>query len=234
MNLRPFSSVAHLATETGISKPSIVRLLAILAEDGYVERAAKAGTYLLTREVLRLSAGFRDDTSVVRAAGPVLEDLTARLDWPAALGMVERDQMVIRYSTIPSRQLSWYRTTLYYRLALLESAMGLAYLAFSARRIRDEVLRLVPVDLAGPTDRSEARFELIRNRSYALRLPTHDHPTSSVSVPVIVGDHVVAAVSMTVFARSISVENAVGRLLDPMRAASAKIAELSGSQTEPS
>ena len=234
MNLRPFSSVAHLACETGISKPSIVRLLAILMEDGYVERAAKAGAYSLTREVLRLSAGFRDDTAIVRAAGPVLEDLTARLEWPAALGMSERDEMVIRYSTIPSSQLSWYRTTLYYRLAVLESAMGLAYLAFSKPAIRNEVLRLVPVDSARPADRSEARFASIRERGYALRLPTPDHPTTSVSVPLILADDVAAALSMTVFARSISAEEAVRRLLGPMQAAAARIVELSRTPTQPS
>lgn len=228
MNLRPVSSVANLAAETGISKPSIVRLLAILMEDEYVERAAKPGTYMLTREVLRLSNGFQEGTALGHAAGPVLEDLTKLLEWPAALGMFEKDEMVIRYSTIPSSQLSWYRTTLYYRLALLESAMGLAYLAFSRRTVRDELLKLVLVkESASTPDRSEGRFDLIRQRGYALRLPTLEHPTTSLSVPLVLGEHVAACVSMTVFARSMSVETAVDRFLDPMRAAAAQIVELS-------
>jgi DNA-binding MarR family transcriptional regulator len=38
MNLRPVSAVRELARDTIISKPSAVRLLAILIEDGFVQR----------------------------------------------------------------------------------------------------------------------------------------------------------------------------------------------------
>ena len=46
LNARPVSFVRDIARQTNISKPSIVRLLGILMEDGYVERASDRGAYL--------------------------------------------------------------------------------------------------------------------------------------------------------------------------------------------
>lgn len=218
MNQRAVSSVRDLAMETGISKPSVVRLLAILMEDGYVQRAGKPGSYMLTQNVLQLSAGFREDASIVREAGPQMEQLTAQVGWPAALGIFERGAMVVRYSTIPSSPLSWYRTTLHQRLALPDSAMGRAFLAFSTDPVRDALLSSGSPREGCEAEPSVKDFEQIRARGYAIRAPSAEHPTLSLSVPLLDGDQVLAALSVTLFGRTMSADEAASRYLAPLRA----------------
>lgn len=211
MNHRPVSSVRDLAGETGISKPSVVRLLAILIEDGYVQRANKAGSYMLTENVLQLAAGFRRDALIERAAGPPMERLTAEIGWPLALGMFDQGAMMVRYSTIPNSPLSWYRTTLHQRLPLLRSAMGLVFLAFADEKARIALVALASEDDISAAERSEERFTQIRARGYAIRPPTPEHPTLSLSVPLHEDNRVMAALSVTLYGRAMSVEEAVAR-----------------------
>ncbi len=218
MNQRAVSTVHDLAGQTGISKPSIVRLLGILIEDGYVQRAGKAGSYTLTGEVLQLASGYSQDTSIVRAAGPVMDKLTTEIGWPTALGLFEQGTMRVRQSTISTSPLSWYRTTLHQKLPLLSSAMGLVYLAFSTVPARRALICFAPSDGIGPAELSEERFEQIRERGFAVRPPTPEHPTFSISVPLLDGDRVIAALSVTLFARSMAFREAVVRYLRPLRA----------------
>lgn len=223
MNLRPVSAVAELARDTGISKPSIVRLLAILIEDGYVQRAPRAGSYMLTREVLSLSAGFADDSTLVNIARPVMEDLTRDISWPAALGILEAGHMVVRHSTIPSSPLAWFRTTLHMRLSLTGSAMGQAHLASCPPRVRAQLLAAAGVSDRNCAELSEEFFGRVRERGYGLRLATTDQPTFSISVPVLARNKAVASLSVTIFARAMTVDQAVGRYLEKMRTAAAAI-----------
>jgi IclR family mhp operon transcriptional activator len=212
MNRRPVSTVRDLAAETGISKPSVVRLLAILMEDGYVQRSQKTGSYMLDRNVLKLTAGFREDSLVERAAGPPMEKFTASTGWPTAL-----------YSTIPTSSLSWYRTTLHHRLALLGSAMGLVFLAFSERNARAALLSSALPEATGSFERWEERFDKIRTSGYAIRNPTTEHPTRSLSVPVLHANRVVAGLSVTLFGRAMSADSAAQRYAGKLHDAASAI-----------
>ena len=222
MNRRAVSRVGTLALETGISKPSVVRLLGILIEDGYVQRSGRSGSYLLTDRVLLLSSGFRPEALVERVAKPLMEELTARIEWPAALGIFDQGAMVVRCSTISSSPLSWYRTTLHQRLPLLGSAMGLVFLAFAGDRVRAALLADVPAGFS-PAECSEERFERIRLRGCSVRLPTDEHPTLSLSVPVVQEGRALAALSVTLYGRAMSPREAEGRYLATLRATADEI-----------
>lgn len=228
MNLRPVSSVRELASDTGISKPSVVRLLAILMEDGFVQRASGHGNYSLTREVEALSSGFRDDTTMARAAGPIMDALTADIQWPTALGFFEQGSMVVRYSTIPSSPLAWYRTTLYLRLPLLRSGMGQVFLAFSDPATRQVLLNAYNDEQVSPAEKSEQFFERVRERGYGLRAATMNHPTFSISVPIIVGNRIVGALSATIYARAMQIDEAIAKYVSPLKKAVADIISASG------
>ena len=228
MNGRAVSSIRELAADTGISKPSVVRLLAILIEDGYVQRASKAGSYLLTEKVLQLAAGFRQDALIERAAGQPMEELTAQVGWPSALGLFEQGAMVVRYSTIPTSPLSWYRTTLHNRLPLLGSAMGLVFLAFATRPVREALIASALSSEVNGAELSEEYFESVRGHGYAFRAPTQEHPTFSLSVPLLDGQRLMAALSLTMFGPRIPADQAALRYLDQLRGAADTIVTRSG------
>lgn len=217
MNLRAVSSVRDLAADTGISKPSVVRLLAILIEDGYVQRSNKIGSYMLTENVLHLATGFRQDSVVERAARTPMDALTAQVGWPTALGMFEQGAMVVRYSTIPTSPLAWYRTTIHQRLPLLGSAMGVAFLAFSPQHVREELLASASLETSSPIDSIEERFQRVRAQGYAIRAGTAEHPTFSLSVPIRATGQLVAALSITIFGRAMTIDDAVTRYLGSLR-----------------
>jgi IclR family mhp operon transcriptional activator len=145
--------------------------------------------------------------------------------------MFERDAMVVRYSTIPTSRLSWYRTTLHHRLGLRSSAMGIVFLAFSAKQTRALLLSSTLSETSGVSGLSEERFEQVKSRGYAIRIPTPEHPTLSLSVPLLAGDQVIAALSMTLFGRAMSANEAMLRYLDPLRTTSAEILALAGNET---
>lgn len=230
LNLRPVSAVAELARDTGISKPSVVRLLAILIEDGYVERASRPGSYMLTRKVLELAAGFGEDSTLVRIARPWMEQVTREIGWPTALGIFEAGAMVVRHSTIPTSPLAWYRTTLHMRLSLLGSAMGQAYLANCPEAVRRQLLAACDGDSPAPAEITEEFFARVRKRGYGLRPAGAADPTFSISVPILVGVTPAGCLSATLYARSMAVAEAVRRYHERLlHVAAAIAAELAAS-----
>ena len=228
LNARPVSFVRDIARQTHISKPSVVRLLSILIEDGYVERASERGAYVLGERARRLSAGYRDDTALVHVAKPLMERMTAEIKWPLALGLLERAVMVVRHSTIPSSPLAWYRTTLYSELSVLQSGMGMAVLAFMPPDRRDAVMAAAPARAdfnAAPPDRASLlrTLEGVRAQGFAVRYPSPDHATLSISVPILRAGEAVAGLSVTVFSRVLKAEAAADRFSGPMTRLAAAI-----------
>ena len=234
LNARPVSFVRDIARQTNISKPSIVRLLGILMEDGYVERASDRGAYVLGERARRLSVGYRDGTALVRIAKPLMERMTAEIKWPLALGLLERAVMVVRHSTIPSSPLAWYHTTLYSELSVLQSGMGMAMLAFMAPDRRDVMIAAAPSRFAfnapAPDRATLLRtLEGVREQGFAVRYPSLDHATLSVSVPILCGGEPMAGLSVTVFSRVMRADAAAETFSGPMtRLAAAISLELDG------
>jgi IclR family mhp operon transcriptional activator len=88
-----------LARIVGLPRPTVYRLLETLETLGYVARSPSDEAWHLTLQVKALSAGFHDETWVVRTAAPVLEALGREVLWPVDLVTLDRDAMAIREST---------------------------------------------------------------------------------------------------------------------------------------
>jgi IclR family transcriptional regulator, mhp operon transcriptional activator len=106
LNRRPISTIEDLHGQTGIPKPSIVRLLQTLQSRGLVRHAPQHGAYLLTSSVRTLSAGYHSEPRLMEASSSLLDDFTRKVKWPLAIAMLDSSAMVIRHSTIPLSPLS--------------------------------------------------------------------------------------------------------------------------------
>lgn len=192
LNRRPVGTVRELQRETGLPGPTLVRILGTLENLGYVRNAGRRVGYVLTGRVAELSAGWHGFPAIHGRAPRVLEGLTRRLLWPAALATLDGDAMTVRLSTIPLSPLAHTHSTLGRRLALAVTAHGRACLAFSPEEERRRLLallaetarsaphRAVGLRAAGGTAGLAARLGptllLTRNRGYAVRDPRSDLP----------------------------------------------------------
>lgn len=206
MNKQQVATVANLHARTHLPKPTIVRLLETLMEEGFVSHDNHLGGYQITSQVSMLSAGFHGTPLIVEAARPWAIDLTRRLKWPVGVAVLDRDAVVIRFSTIPDSPVSPFHATINMRLSLISRALGRAYLAFCPREEREVLVRLLassrhPEDRPRDLPRVVAGLvKAVRAAGFAERDP-HVDPKSSatIAVPIRSDNGVLATIGLTYF-----------------------------------
>lgn len=222
LNRRPMSTLQDLHRDTGLPKPSIVRLLRTLEAKGLAAQSASYGAYQLLGGVKSLASGFHHEPRVVEAAEELMIDFTRREGWPLSLGLFDFDAMVVRACTIRFTTLSLEHSAIDRRLSLLSHAMGRAYLAHSAsheQAILLSILRERHPERADALDEGAvaAMIALTRERGYALRDPLSNPRSSTMAVPVFERARVVATLGFTWITAAMTVPRAVERYLPSLR-----------------
>jgi IclR family mhp operon transcriptional activator len=192
-----------------LPKPTVYRLLTTLRKAGYVQSDRGTGEYRLAERVQELAAGYTEKSLLVEIGAPVALSVTRRIRWPLALGTLSEDVIVVRYSTMPDSPLAVQTTTLGHRLGLLDSAMGLAYLAFCPASEYEILISLLSEasPRRGAIDLSwiAAQVALTRRRGYGLRLPhAGSHSSATLAFPIMHGVEVMGILSMTTFGRAMT------------------------------
>src|ERR1700744_5641618 len=82
---RRASTLATLTAETGLPRPTVVRLLHTLIALGYAAHISREQGYRLTDRVLGLAGSIRFVDHLVDAAMPHMSRFTAEHDWPLYL-----------------------------------------------------------------------------------------------------------------------------------------------------
>ncbi|MAE96074.1 MAG: transcriptional regulator [Deltaproteobacteria bacterium] len=225
LNLRPLTSVAALHRDSGLPKPTLVRILETLVHEGYVLRDPSGGGYRVTSAVRSLSEGFHEPSLVIERVTPSARALTEKIRWPLAVGLFDRDAMVVRFSTIPDSPLALFPSTVNWRLPMLGSGMGLAHLAFCPAEERRIILRALrrselPQDaIARDSARTSRLLARTRQRGYGLRAPSRPRSgdSASISIPIRRPGRVLACLSLTYMARVMTPAAAARRYLPDLR-----------------
>ncbi|MGC4029492.1 MAG: helix-turn-helix domain-containing protein [Steroidobacteraceae bacterium] len=208
MNEKQPCTIAELQATTRLPKPTVFRILTTLEDEGYVRNEGGLGRYRVTEKTRRLSAGYGEKSLLIDIGAPLLLTVTRSIKWPLALGTLDRDAIVVRYSTMPYSPLAVQATTLGHRLPLLETAMGQSYLAFcdvSEQRILCDLLLASAIDDRGVAGESitgemiESLISQVRRRGYGLRLPRASGGSATVAVPVLREAQILGVLSMTTF-----------------------------------
>lgn len=218
-----------LARIVGLPRPTVYRLLETLETLGYVARSPSDEAWHLTLQVKALSAGFHDETWVVRTAAPVLEALGREVLWPVDLVTFDRDAMAIRESTHGSSPFSIDRGMVGTRLPILETSSGRAYLAFCPEAEREAILERL-CTAAGTADAAagdraytDRLLAETRRAGFGSRTEGFNPHTASISVPVFWGGRVQACITLIWIASALRLAEAVSRYLTPVRRASNEI-----------
>jgi IclR family transcriptional regulator, mhp operon transcriptional activator len=230
LNRQPVSSVDTLHRQTGMPKPTIVRLLQTLEADGLVKRAPQYGAYYLTSGVTALASGYHSAPRIVEASAGVAEGLTESLRWPVSVAVHDGDAMIVRYSTIPHSPLSFFHSTINMRLSMLTQAMGRAYLAFCDPQAQAALIELLvnaaPEPIEGGLPAIRAMLDETQTRGYALRDPRVRPESSTIAVPIFDDARVVASIGLTWFSSTLTPAQAVERFLLPLRQGANDIARV--------
>ena len=229
----------HLAT--GIPKPTLTRILHTAHQHGLVWQRMVDGAFLPSHTQRRLEPD--EDAWLVEIASPVLDDLAQRLQWPSVLAVPRLDYM----ETLETNSSRTYFDALPprprgYRVNMLGSASGRAYLAFCSRQEFDAVIarlrhKSAPAHGLVADDKALRRLvESTRERGYGVRAPDfggdYSRPRSevddgreSIAMPVRPEGRVVATINLTWRRQVMSTTGMVQRHLGDLRAAVAAVEE---------
>lgn len=194
-------TLQDLHERTGIPKPTLVRLLAILTEEACTVRLDERPTYGLGPTVTAIAAGVADDLRPEELARPYLERLSAAVGHTANLGVLNGHQVLhlcvvlanrpVRYIVHTGSRDDPYSTGL--GKALLAQLDGAAV----QRIIGDDSLTAkTPRTI---TSRSKLKVELmrIRRQGYAYDDQEGALGLACFAVPIVIAGKPVAALSIS-------------------------------------
>lgn len=206
LSQRPHGTIAPLANETGLPRPTVVRLLGTLVELGYATQVSRALGYRLTDRVLALAQGIRFIDHLVDIAAPHMQRFTQDHGWPLYLGSISHRAITIRYSTAAESPLSFERTALQRRSPILAGALGRAWLAFSGDEERRAILHDVGVRYDAKLAAVLAR---IRRQGHAFSVVARTARLQGIAVAIQRNDRILGCISMR-FTRSAMSETEAG------------------------
>ncbi len=106
--------VSELSRRLGLHKNNVFRLLATLEQQGYIEQSAETERYRLGTRCLELGQAYSRSHTLLRSAGPILQELVETVGETAHLGVlrgfdvvqldaVVADQMIVTASRLGQR-----------------------------------------------------------------------------------------------------------------------------------
>lgn len=237
-------TVPVLVDATGLPRPTLLRLLRTLEQQGLVRRRIRDQQYRLGAGIADLAATLQPGDLLADIAAPVLQALCEKVRWPTVIGVYgdpdPGDFMTVLESS--ARLSRFYVSTVTRQnVNLLMSSLGTAYLA----HLGEERLAAVMNRVRGTRDvhNLEAialgdlneRLADIRLRGYALRHPryrggTHnddpmDDGLNAIAVPLASAAGVFGALNMYWNRKAMPAQEVVQRHVPLLRAAAAGLAE---------
>lgn len=225
LNRRRSTTLTVLAGETGLPRPTLVRLLKTLMALGYASRVSREAGYRLTDHVLTLAGGVRFTDHLVDAAIAHMSRFTVEHGWPLYLATLSAGAMAIRHSTAPQSPMSFETAGYNRKSPLLVGALGRAWLAYCSDDERRTVLRGINLRQSPAL---AATLAQIRRDGFAFTRPPRPTRIHGMAVPILGKDRVLGSLSMR-FPRSAMSEDEVGarfgkRLAAVARAIAADVA----------
>lgn len=227
------ASTARLAELSGLHRTTVRRLLETLQDEGYVRRSESDDSYRLSMKVRELSEGFRDEQWISAIAAPLLAELLQEVVWPTDLCTLDVDAMVVRETTHRFSRLSFHRSMVGRRLPLLQTATGLAYMAFCPDAEREQILDLLASrdDEEGRLARDRTALDNLlrrtRHRGYGENFMSwnREEKIASIAIPITHDEGVIGCLNLVYVAKAMPIEQAAQRYLPALRRTAERVQE---------
>lgn len=231
-------SLHDLHRATGLPKATLSRILKTLTKRGLVWRRIADEAYLPSYTLREYAPHFDIVHHLVEVSSPILETLCQRVSWPSILAVPRLDYMeVIETNSSRAYFDHIHLGPLGYRINMVRSATGRAYLAFCAPSERSAILDRMASKGALGANRSVVEQVLagIRQQGYGSREPRIELPRDeidpeirdgrqSIAVPILVRGRAIACLNLTWTARVASVATIARHHLVDLTAAAEAIA----------
>lgn len=232
LNQHNGATVSEVAAAIDLPRTTTYRILETLCVAGYAYRAASDDRYRLTIMVRGLSDGFDDEAWVTQIARRHMYELCREIVWPVAIATLSGSSMLIRQTTDHESPLAVEKRGPGFRVPLLSSASGLAYLAFCPKEQRDTLLDILSkskreADLPS-RNRTKVYETLVetRKRGYAISRRTRRISDEiSISVPVFAEERLLAALTARFSSTAVTLPEAEERFLPKLRAIASRISQ---------
>ncbi len=212
LSRRPQGTIAALADETGLPRPTVARLLKTLIELGYATQVSRLVGYRLTDRVLGLAQGIRFIDHFVDTAAPHMHRFTREHGWPLYLAAMSHRALIIRYSTAAESPMAFEPLALRRHSPILSGAVGRVWLAFCSDEERRTTLR----DLGVRNDqRLAAALANIRRDGHAFAVTSRPGRLQGIAVPIRGRDRILGCASMR-FTRSAMSDVEAGARFGPL------------------
>jgi IclR family mhp operon transcriptional activator len=233
LNLRDGTTVSEVAHEIRLPRTTVYRILETLCNAGFVFRDATDDRYRLTIMVRALSDGFDDEAWVTQIAKPLIDEVCREIVWPLSIATLSGTTMMVRATTDHSSPLAIERYSAGFRAPLLTTATGRVYLANCPPVQRDTLIEILTRSTKEEDKLARARADLqrmlteIRLQGYATATRSRRLVEEvSISVPVILADRGLAALTVRFAAAAVPLKLALERFLPRLRQCAAKISTL--------
>lgn len=224
---RPGSSLAELHADTGMPKATLLRLLGTLESEHMVWRAMADGRYRARVSIGRPARADQRHLHIAEAAAPHLTALRRRVVWPSDLTVRKGHYMMLIETSRRESSLAMHSDAIGFRIDMVVTAVGRAYLAFCPEAERERLLahmRARPGRHPGcaQLDDPAVRKALAqtRERGYGVRDPRfgglgwlsdeEDDKLAAIAAPVMSGASVIACINI-VWPRRLHTEAEIAR-----------------------
>jgi IclR family transcriptional regulator, mhp operon transcriptional activator len=229
------ASVGDIFRETGLNRPTIVRMLETLIYAGFVSRHATQPIYLPTGKTLDLSSGYQKHEEMATVAAPILTSLHKQLQWPSDVAVFDRDAMVVARTSRGEGFLHFNRRP-GYRAPLLGTSLGMAFLAFCSEETRQAACAALSHSsepwnaIVKQPEKLERLLVTVRRNGYATMNATYSDVSysgaaSAVGLPILLNGIAVGSINCMYLRSSMDEAGAVARFLKPLQKGAGAIAQ---------
>jgi IclR family mhp operon transcriptional activator len=234
------NTLAELHAESGLPKSTIRRLLATLQARRLVRRSLSDRKYRINI-TLPVSAGApipKHLAIYVDVAVPLLSELTAEIEWPSDVHILERPHIRVIDSTRPLSPFHLYRGIVNQTLNVFGTATGQVCLANMSEALVREYIAETNGDLQFGLERfrwSEAelfnQLEMTRRRGYGVRSPKYlgvtviDDGLSAIAVAILKHGETFGAITILYPRGLMAHEEMADRYFDKLKATAGRISK---------
>lgn len=232
LNARGSASLAELAADTGMAKPTTFRLLQTLLADEYIFRDENSDVYRPAARVSSLSSGFEENAWLIEHVRLHLDELGRELLWPLSVTTLAGLRVLVRINTDSHSPLAVRRLMPGMSLPILNTASGYVFLAFSEPEVRTYLTAALkastdPADLPARNEIQLARkIAEVRELGFAIMVVSRSvSDLKTLAVPIMLGPRPIAAIAVRFAATAVTEQEIRQRFLPSLRKTAAAIRE---------